>query len=105
MGINLLKPLQHTFASLGLRTVRCIFKLRTGSHIQFKSVVQFDIDGVQPSRNAPEFGNLIQIERGCCSHFYLLSREAVSSPIKDCKRFPRYASIFSLLSIDALKLS
>src|ERR1700739_2678055 len=74
MTINLLKPLQHTFASFRLRAVRRVLKLRTGSYIKLKGVVQFDVDGVQPPRNAPEFGNLIQIERSCCCCHYFLSR-------------------------------
>src|SRR5579864_6036330 len=55
-------------------TVRRVFKFRTGRHVELKGAVQFDIDGVQPPRNAPEFGNLIQIERNCCCRHYFESR-------------------------------
>jgi hypothetical protein len=50
--------MEHAFPGVGLRTVHSVFQFAARRHIEFKGPVQFDIDGVQPPRNAPEFRNL-----------------------------------------------
>src|SRR3954462_15164795 len=85
MAVNIFEPLQHTLPRIGFRTVNGVFKFPTGGYVELKGAVQFDIDGVQPTRNAPEFGNLIQIERSCCCRHYFKprifkSRNYVSPP-------------------------